>query len=53
MTARELCLALQTGEPPIQADPSRVDQGLVIFNPTCLRPEDPERIARRLRELLA
>jgi D-glucosaminate-6-phosphate ammonia-lyase len=51
-TAREICLALQTGNPPIQADPSRVDQGQIGFNPTCLRPEDPERIARRLRELL-
>ncbi|MBM3457242.1 MAG: L-seryl-tRNA selenium transferase [Armatimonadetes bacterium] len=53
LTALELVQALQDGDPPIQASPTRVRDGVVGFGPMCLREEDPERIGARLHALLA
>ena len=52
MTGMEVCIALQNGTPSIHADPSQASSGIISINPTCLRPEDPAAIGRRLRELL-
>ena len=53
LSALELVTALQNGTPTIAADPTRWDHGIVIFNPTCLRPGEPEQIAAAIRRLLA
>ena len=52
LSAMDLCIALQNGAPSIHADPSQTANGIVSFNPTALRPEDPDAIGRRLRELV-
>jgi L-seryl-tRNA(Ser) seleniumtransferase len=51
-TAMELCLELERGNPSVHADPSRVRAGVVSFSPWCLRDEDPEKIAARVKPLL-
>jgi L-seryl-tRNA(Ser) seleniumtransferase len=51
-TALDLVIALQNGEPAIQANPSRVNEGIVVFGPTCLKDDEPAIIGQRLRELL-
>ena len=53
LSALELVTALQNGTPTIAADPTRWDHGIVIFNPTCLQPGEPEQIAAAIRRLLA
>ena len=50
--ALRLLQGLQSGRPAIHADPSRLADGVVLFNPSCLRPGEPEVIAERVRELL-
>jgi hypothetical protein len=52
-SAFDLVLALQNGSPPIQADPTDVDRGIVAFNPICLKPGEPALVARAIRSLLA
>ncbi|HUQ90036.1 MAG TPA: hypothetical protein VM120_00060, partial [Bryobacteraceae bacterium] len=51
-TALELCIELERGNPSVHADPSRVRAGIVSFSPWCLRDEDPEKIAARVKPLL-
>jgi L-seryl-tRNA(Ser) seleniumtransferase len=51
-TAMELCIELERGNPSIHADPSRVRAGIVSFSPWCLRDQDPEKIAARVKPLL-
>jgi L-seryl-tRNA(Ser) seleniumtransferase len=51
-TALELCLELERGNPSVHVDPSRVRAGIVSFSPWCLREEDPEKIAARVKPLL-
>jgi L-seryl-tRNA(Ser) seleniumtransferase len=51
-TALELCVELERGNPSVHVDPSRVRSGIVSFSPWCLRDEDPERIAARVKPLL-
>ena len=51
-TALEVVLALQEGDPPIQANTGRVSEGIVLFGPVCLKSGEPERVAQRLREIL-
>src|SRR4051794_4076889 len=51
-TALELCVELERGNPSVHADPSRVRAGIVSFSPWCLRDEDPEKIAARVKPLL-
>jgi L-seryl-tRNA(Ser) seleniumtransferase len=52
MSALDLVKRLQNGEPSIHANPGRVSEGIVLFGPMCLKEGDPERIGRRLKELL-
>ncbi|MBK9168482.1 MAG: aminotransferase class V-fold PLP-dependent enzyme [Bryobacterales bacterium] len=51
LSGMEACVALQNGTPPIHADPSQAANGVISFNPSCLREGDAEAIGRRLREL--
>ena len=53
MSAFQLLLTLENGEPSIRPDNAALDRAQVIFNPQCLEPDGPEKIGRRLRELLA
>ncbi len=52
ITALELIRSLQDGNPAIAANPISVDEGIVIFGPTCLRNGEPTIIGNRLKELL-
>jgi L-seryl-tRNA(Ser) seleniumtransferase len=52
MKGVDVCMALQNGTPPIYVDPSQAASGVIGFSPACLRPEEPEVIGRRLRELI-
>src|SRR5947208_8854601 len=52
MTGMDVCIALQNGAPSIHVDPSQAAGGIIGFSPACLRPEDPDAIGRRLRELI-
>jgi L-seryl-tRNA(Ser) seleniumtransferase len=51
-TALQLIIELQNGDPGIHADPSRVRQGMILFDPTCLEESAIGQIAERLRQLL-
>lgn len=52
LTALELVRRLQDGEPSVHANPSRVDDGIVVFSPVALRAGDEQRIADRVREIV-
>jgi D-glucosaminate-6-phosphate ammonia-lyase len=52
VSAIELVTALQNGAPSIAADPTRYDEGIVILDPVCLQPGEPEQIAAAIRRLL-
>ncbi len=52
ITAIELIKSLQDGNPAIAANPISVDEGIVIFGPTCLKNGEPTIIGNRLKELL-
>ncbi|MCY3554018.1 MAG: aminotransferase class V-fold PLP-dependent enzyme [Gemmatimonadetes bacterium] len=51
-TALDVVLELQAGDPPIQVNTGRVSEGIVLFGPVCLKAGEPERVARRLKEIL-
>lgn len=51
-TAFELVLRLQRGAPPIQANPTYVDDGVVVFGPMCLKEGEAETVGDRLRQEL-
>lgn len=51
-TAMEVCIELERGNPSVHADASRARLGILTLNPWCLRDEDPELIASRLKPLL-
>ncbi|MSP82396.1 MAG: hypothetical protein EXQ94_05565 [Alphaproteobacteria bacterium] len=51
-TALALAKTLQDGDPSIHVDPSRVDDGIVLFGPACLGDGEPAIVARRVRQLL-
>ncbi|MGH6717730.1 MAG: hypothetical protein ACREER_00305, partial [Alphaproteobacteria bacterium] len=51
-SALGLATALQDGTPSIHVDPSRLDDGVVLFGPTCLTDDDVPAVARRVGELL-
>jgi L-seryl-tRNA(Ser) seleniumtransferase len=51
-SAMDLCIELERGDPSVYADPSRVRSGIVSFSPWCLRDEDPEKIAARVKSIL-
>ena len=50
--ALDIMLKLQNGEPSIHADPARLQDGIILFNPTCLQTHDYQLIAARLKQLL-
>ncbi|MBK5291013.1 MAG: aminotransferase class V-fold PLP-dependent enzyme [Acidobacteriia bacterium] len=50
--ALDLCIELERGTPSIHADPSQAHAGVVRFSPWCLRDEDPDKIAARVKPLL-
>jgi L-seryl-tRNA(Ser) seleniumtransferase len=52
ITALELVVALQDGQPRIAANPTYVHEGAVVFGPMCLKEGESAQIARRLGELL-
>ena len=52
LSALELVIALQDGEPSIQLDPLEARRGVVIVVPTALREGEGTTIARRIAELL-
>ena len=51
--AFKVLLDLQSGSPYIHPDPGKLDQGVLIFSASCLKPEHPEQIAERLNSLLS
>lgn len=51
-SALEFATALQDGTPSIHVDPSRLDDNVVLFGPSCLEDDDIPVIARRVAELL-
>jgi D-glucosaminate-6-phosphate ammonia-lyase len=53
IAAIDLVIALQNGTPSIAADPTLCDDGVVIFNPLCLQPTEPQLIAAAVRQVLA
>jgi len=53
MSALELALRLQNGRPGIHVDLGRVDDSLLIFNPTCLQEGEPAVIGQRMAELVS
>lgn len=52
LSARQLVLELQNGEPGIQVDPGEVDANRIVIVPTALSPEHSSTIAARIAELL-
>lgn len=53
MSGREFLLKLKLGDPPIHPIESEIDQGNILVNPWGLAEGDPERIAKRIREIVA
>ena len=45
-------LELERGNPSVYADASQAEAGVIVFNPWCLREDDTEKIAARLKPLL-
>ena len=52
-SALGLIIELQNGEPSINADPSKHSEGIVVFNPTCLKEHETALIGARLKQLLS
>ena len=52
MSATELCLRLQHGEPMIALDPAGRDRGVVTVNPMCLRPGEADIVGRQIARAL-
>lgn len=53
LSALDLVIGLQNCDPPIHADPTCSDRGIVVFNPMCLQPGEPERVADAVLGLLS
>ena len=49
LTALELVIALQNGDPAIQVDPTHCDRDVVVVNPICLQDGEAEIVARGIR----
>ena len=52
MSATELCMALQHGDPAIVLDPAARERGVAVVNPMCLKPGEAEIVGRRIAEVL-
>jgi L-seryl-tRNA(Ser) seleniumtransferase len=46
------CLKLQNGNPAVFVDPSRAAEGVLGINPVCLRDDELDALARRLKEVI-
>jgi len=46
------CLRLQNGTPSVHVDPSRAAEGILVINPVCLRDDELDALAQRLREVV-
>lgn len=53
LSALNLVIALQNGNPSIHADPTLCDRGVVTFNPMCLQPGEEAEIVAAVRRILA
>jgi L-seryl-tRNA(Ser) seleniumtransferase len=53
VTGAELVRRLRTGSPRIEVNPWRLEEGVLILSPACLRPGDPALIARGLGRSLS
>lgn len=53
LSALDLVIALQHGNPSIQIDPTYCDRGIVGFNPICLQDGEAEIVARAVRLALS
>jgi len=51
-SALEIAQLLQDGTPGIYVNTSRIDEGMLLFNPMCMEDSDTAPIADRLRSLL-
>ena len=51
-TAFEICASLRAGKPPIYMGHGRLAEGQLMVHPLCLKPDDADVIATRLREEL-
>jgi hypothetical protein len=52
-SALDLVIALQEASPSVHVDPALSGEGAILFNPICLKAEEPEIVARQVRALLA
>lgn len=52
ISALDLALRLQNGQPGIHLDLSRIGESVLIFNPTCLQEGEPAVVGQRMAELL-
>jgi L-seryl-tRNA(Ser) seleniumtransferase len=52
MSATQLCLKLQRGEPSIVLDPVGRERGVVTMNPMCLKPGEAEIVGREIARVL-
>jgi len=50
--AAEACLRLQLGNPSVYVDASRAADGVISISPACLRDDELDALARRLREVV-
>ena len=51
-SAAELTTQLQNGSPSVNVDPTLADDGVIIVNPMCLKDQEVEIVADRLRAFL-
>ena len=50
--AMEVCVQLQDGDPSVHVDPSQVESGILVLNPSCLADDDVDPLARRIHEVI-
>lgn len=52
LSALDLIIRLQDGEPSIHASPTRVRDGIILFGPMCLKEGESELIGERVKAVL-
>jgi L-seryl-tRNA(Ser) seleniumtransferase len=53
ISALDLVIALQNGDPSVHIDPTLADRGIVTLNPICLQPGQAEIVVRAVKLALA
>jgi L-seryl-tRNA(Ser) seleniumtransferase len=53
MSAIDLVVALQRGQPSVHVDPTHCDRNVVVFNPMCLAPGQASEAVAAVKKLLA